>query len=545
LLAANLRVEPDSPKTTTKTSSAKSSAPCPLFFDDQLLSKLLPKLRDCDPKQPSVENQANAGYTIVKVADAQGTIRKVLIIGLVDGGNALDPKADFLREIPIDKKSFYYPECPPEQKPADCKKYKMVITRPADELLRILYQTRDQTKDQAEEDQKIAFRLVLAQMPRASAMELATLFGRRSHTCVQVGNDDNAVTPLAFDFTRVDPTRGYSCRRDPDDEKKGLRYKAEVLPPINLVISEAQDGRSTEFETVQYDQDPDRNYTRAYLATPHSGYDNNLKQIMLPRSILTATVPLAPATALPKTQVASFHNTGQWYESTEGKPGPGKPDEKYYCDPTLDPNQPEFSAFCILRTLQAVTGSDVAMLQSRDIFPPDALLEADRKEIQKVCDTPNGKNQAEHEKNQKDCRNLVRLEQMLWKDDTPTIVDLSGKQLKAVLTASKDLYANDQRTENRDADGEWVYTFGVVTPKASGSASGGRNYQSEFNPAPLLCNDDPGQAKAAASGAAGDSGGGASASVYCVNGLPLDDARIYHVATSAALVNNDLIFSGA
>lgn len=528
MLAANLRVSPVQAPLGSfdwiASAPEKPKPPCPLFFSPNLYSNL-PAVNGCDKATTTSKGQKDVGYTELSLTDSKGAVHSVQVIAVVDGGTAGSGSGsnDLLREVASDRKRFYNVQA------GHRAQYEVIVTKPDQELQKILAETADKKYD---------MRILLAQMPRASALQLASTFGRTHKACVV--SNPKKVSEDVFPFDA--PTKPADCK-DAGTIK---------LPPIDLVISEAQDGYQTENEDATYLEDLNRTHSRAYLVTPHSSYlDEKVIQVQNADRLVDpwATVLFRRTRndgAGPSGFVkVSYQNRvfddgdGAWHAQNAPSCCSTTPTLPVTaCGLTDDHDFPESAddqhkfEFCVLQTLQLATNSDIAMLQRRDFYFPKIFQQDDDLEIQTCKLSPGSLN---------DCLTQMMLERLLWKDDTPVLINLTGSQLKSVLSQSDALMQDDPRSEVKDVEQEWLVTTGVT------KEAGGDPANPEGIPPDNLCRDDAvKEANALAQGGLKPASGAgkAGAKTYCVNGVPISDSQLYKIVTSKAIAGNEPVFPG-
>ncbi|HXC33666.1 MAG TPA: hypothetical protein VNZ56_14390 [Verrucomicrobiae bacterium] len=550
-LAANLRVAPvQQPLKPLQWVNPLQDIkqPCPLFFSQDLYTRL--PVAGCSRDAAAVDSdeQKNVGYTELHVTDPMGVRGTIQVIALVDGGSASSGSSgnsDLLREVSKDRKQFW---------DGDHKtQYEVFVTKPDQELQNILAKT---------EEKDYALRILLAQMPRSNAFQLASHYGRTHQACIVVNGGAEQVIP-------------FEDSNHPAEKCKGMR--TFTLPAVDLVIAEAQDGLETGDEDATYFQDRDKKHARAQVVAPHSAYPvdplkdpdkfnpetteksdhtdlliNPLSSVTFRRT-MTGNNLQDPERTVKVTygnRVPDFVSDELWHAQNMPSPfsisSPPSGDLvacglKNANQLAVSPTPDEAFEFCALRSLQREAKASVAMLQRRDFFFPNVLKQDDDSE-RSVCASA---------AIPADCLKAIMFAHFLWKDDTPALINLTGAQLKAVLSQSNALHQNDETSEVKDVDQEWLVTTGIVQAQKKAGTGGGSSADGSGDLTPDdLCRD---AAADEASGLTkigiqlagqGKADGGKNSGTYCINGAPIDDAQLYKVITSQALAGNEQVYPG-
>ena len=548
-LAGNLRVAPvQQPLNGIKwvNPSPDVKQPCPLFFSYNLSTHLPSAGCKRDTTTALGGTQKNVGYTEIRISDPMGVVRKVQVIALVDGGSAgsgASGNSDLLREVSDDRKQFWDEDHKTH--------YEVIVTKPDQELQNILAETEGQDYD---------MRILMAQMPRSNAFQLASHYGRTHQACIVITAGAEQVIP----FEDINHSA---------QECNGLR--TFTLPAVDLIIAEAQDGLETGDEVATYFQDRDKKHTRAQVVAPHSAYPvdplkdpekfdptttdnsdhtdlliNPLSSVIFERT-MTRNDPQGPERTVKVTyryRVPDLVSDMLWHAQNVPSPfstsSPPSGD-LVACGLTngykLTEQQKTDTAFefCALRSLQLAAKANVAMLQRRDFYFPNVLKQDDDSERPVCASTiPD------------ECLNAIMFARFLWKDDTPALVNLTGAQMKNALSQSKTLHQNDQRSEVKDVEKEWLVITGVTKPE-NAAAPGAVAALTDVNDVPpdKLCRDDAADetsklAKMGPPATQGKTDGTKDSSTYCINGAPIDDAQLYKVITSQALAGNEQVYPG-
>jgi hypothetical protein len=127
----------------------------------------------------------------------------------------------------------------------------------------------------------------------------------------------------------------------------------------------------------------------------------------------------------------------------------------------------------------------------------------------------------------------VAMERVLWIDDAPSEVMVSGKDLATIMSTSQNFSDLPSQPVARDVDQQWLQTAGIVTT-VSNAPVAGLSAQSFTVSGDQNCHDATQEATQPAAG---------GTIMYCVNGLPLQSDHAYWVATSDHLVQDGVVYT--
>ena len=510
---------------------------CPLFLGAITPDKAQVALSCNTRRQAAAEDQAGVGYKIIRLQDADGKPVNVLVVGIV--GN------DFLREISDANKTFQVVgvKLPANSKAKLSDTFQLVVTNPMTEVEAILAQA---DKDAHDGHFTINRRVLMAQMSRAEALEFSSQFGSRAH---------------------LHPPKALEVSKQDDSEKKGLAQGPVLLvrpsptdeeasePGFDLVLSEAEQTNATQNEETVYgsdnrlDQDaadlavlkhyelPQRNKIRAYLATPHPTYDPGSNRLVSPLSAVTIDSEITKISSAdqrtldPSGQtervLSRIHNDAFAFDLDDAGASVfeinGNPRTKGVDWLTAKKDE-------VTRVLAEQAKANLALIQDRDLFDKVVRSESNYNEVCGKLPTA-------------ECVAAAKEEIVLWKHDGFVMVNLSGTQLSTVLANSQYLSELEFKGLQGDAAGEWVRPFGIAEPSASREAGTVRFFDVAFGKECLATPPAfPGTTAAPATAKA--SGPSTTPTTFCIDGVPIQPSRLYSVATTRAIANNNELFAG-
>ena len=172
----------------------------------------------------------------------------------------------------------------------------------------------------------------------------------------------------------------------------------------------------------------------------------------------------------------------------------------------------------LLKLIQEKNGSDLAMLQERDIFLEK--LPAEYTDY-KACATLTGTSYTR-------CELRIALDRVLWKGEYAETVMVSGKDIASMMATAATENTQEQTLQQADISGKWLVTFGIVAAPAinlTRTQVSSEEFSAASDPS---CND--------AQEIAHPSAGGNT--LYCVNGLPLLADHAYSIATTDYMEQN-------
>jgi hypothetical protein len=337
----------------------------------------------------------------------------------------------------------------------------------------------------------------------------------------------------------------------------------EEVPQLDLVLSEAQSGHETPYLTAQYRQDMHQRWSITPVLTPTPAYDIQFHQLVRPDSILTLAkqgeernlkneIPTRldwdsgqGDSALHLLMVA-VENAADSVKAIKGTKAAERKQDYFIAPRGQGDKEPEIlhSGNCtlysttplgttpkqraaahrlddrckvsviqyLLRHIQEAAGSDLAVLQRRDIFLERLPLGYDKYEVCKPLDD----SQRPH------CELRMALDRVLWKGDYSEIVMLSGKDIAGMMLTASTQNSQEQSLSQTDISGQWLVTFGIVTVPAS-NLTRSQISSSEFSvTSDPSCNDVQERVHPSAGGR----------TLYCVNGQPLLPDHAYSIATT-------------
>lgn len=130
----------------------------------------------------------------------------------------------------------------------------------------------------------------------------------------------------------------------------------------------------------------------------------------------------------------------------------------------------------LLQTMQQFGHTDAALLEMRDIFT--GFLPTGYDDYGSICDSKAG-----DDRGQKICNLRVALDRVLWKGDYAEKVMISGKDIQALLTKSKELRDAEQTLNPRDTFDEWLVSFGITAKPEKPSTGSGKSSTKASRPA--------------------------------------------------------------
>jgi hypothetical protein len=496
ILAANLRYQIASTKTSNHAQAPVGSNPCPLLLamkqgaDGALMAE--PAADHCNPKV--AQGVEDGGYRLVSGPNG----KDILVIGVV--------APDFLSQVSALNMTFVERDLGNK---AGAPSYKVIVTDPQSEIRAIL--KRFETND------NMAATILLAQMPRGDAETLASHFSRSS-LC---GSQSLMGNSAKSDCLRV---------------------------PVDVVVSEADEDLATESVSVTMSSGPNQSAAHLAVVTPHRAYSNFVHTLV--------PSPLSIVTITPQ---QSYENESKWQEldiprwkaAMKSATSPSTAGERFRNTPVISPNHygiqdadlagiqalsdREFAAL-VLRGLRLQTGADVVILQRRDWFfdPPVNEYDTDSN-----CQDIGG------DVDKHDCYLRNKFNRILWKGDVLTTTNLTGQQIINVIAKSQQLSDSDSQVQVRDISKQWLVTFGIWKPRRGEGSSG----TSDGCPVPdpdlstyeaLTAFDLPSSCHCHVSPS---STGSDNSGQYCIDGKEIDPGRVYSVATTDTLASGSDIYT--
>lgn len=189
----------------------------------------------------------------------------------------------------------------------------------------------------------------------------------------------------------------------------------------------------------------------------------------------------------------------------------------------------------LLEVMQKYSHTDVALLERRDIFLgylPAGYTDYD------IC--PSNAAYAAY----KICRLRVALDRVLWKGDYSERVMMSGKEILSLLAKSKTLKEDENGLQPRDAAEEWLVSFGIMSQKApvvdanDGPAEASRNGSAadpDLSAPPSWMNCKPYSKN--------DTTNSDQKNAYCVNGETIRSDYAYSIITTDHLASDTSVYT--
>jgi hypothetical protein len=365
---------------------------------------------------------------------------------------------------------------------------------------------------------KYDYRILMAQMPKTEAIELAS---------------------------RLDVCSGETL---PGVEKPcgAATVPRVIIPQLDLVLSEAQSGHvSSNFE-MQYGLYGDMRWSEIPVLTPVPAYDILKQNLVRPdtTAFLTATGPLlrtvcnaasdgsawscnskADRSVWPPFEIKDSAldllmsaveraNSTAHFSAPAGVPDVPNPLTAAKCKPGSDLlGACEISVIqFLLQRMQESGHTDMAILQRRDIFLGKL---PDKYDNYSVCDPLTGADRTR-------CELRMALDRVLWKGDYSEVAMLPGKSVADMMAAASNQSSLEQTLQQTDISGQWLVTFGIVTSPALNLTRSQPSSNEFFVTHDDNCNDAQERAHPSAGGTA----------LYCVNGVPLFADHSYSIATT-------------
>ena len=169
----------------------------------------------------------------------------------------------------------------------------------------------------------------------------------------------------------------------------------------------------------------------------------------------------------------------------------------------------------LLQHMQEKAKADIALLQRRDIFLGNL---PDKYDNYSACVPLMGKDLTR-------CKLRMALDRVLWKGDYSEVAMVSGKDIASLMSTSSSQNSVEQTLQQTDISAQWLVTYGIVTSPASPALNLTRsqpNSEEFFVTHDGSCNDMQERAHPSAGGNA----------LYCVNGVPLLADHAYAIATT-------------
>jgi len=345
----------------------------------------------------------------------------------------------------------------------------------------------------------------------------------------------------------------------------------EGVPQLDLVLSEAQSGHETPYLTAQYGLDIHKRWSITPVLTPTPAYDIQFHKLVRPDSTVTLekqaegrgfkneiarNLPWSDSEHGDSTLhllMVAIENAADSVKATKGTNAAERKQDYFIAPKGQGENEPEIlhSGNCtldsttasgtnakeraaaqrrddrckvsviqyLLRRMQEAAGSDLALLQRRDIFLDRLPPGYDKYE---VCKPPDNSQRPLDSSERRHCELRMALDRVLWKGDYSEIVMLSGKDIAGMMLAASTQNSQEQSLSQTDISGQWLVTFGIVTVPAS-NLTRSQISSSEFSvTSDPSCNDVQERAHPSAGGR----------TLYCVNGQPLLADHAYSIAAT-------------
>jgi hypothetical protein len=384
----------------------------------------------------------------------------------------------------------------------------------------------------AEQDNKdIAYRILMAQMPRTEAEELAA---KLRSTREPVSRFDLVISEAQFQHNTpgvemsyyesggawdvtpvVTPYRAYreECKKKPAECKDGDLSWGLFRPESRVTLSTVQEKRTVvqEKRTVR-NTPPD---PQSMAGVPNDGDVDGAEDTAMHRLMV----------ALDQVGSAKYSYTFVFNHADEDAR------EEVYFSPTakrcsLQQSDKRFLEACeaaltkyLLTVMQGYSRTDVALLERRDVFlgylpPKYAGYDA-------IC--PKGAAEAV-------CHLRVALDRVLWKGDYSQRVMVNGKDIQSMLKTSSDLKDEESKLRPNDIFDQSLVSFGIMSqPESSPTPSNDLFAIPATLECPVLSSTDY-------------AGSGAK-KAYCVNGEAIRSDHAYSVVTTDHLASDTQVYT--
>ena len=525
-----------------------------------------------DSEKPETPlGQDGVGYTIVDVKGKAGNF-KVLVVGVVGNSTMEDvsPSNKRMCFLVSDKDGKDSRSVACDREDLDKVKKDNRLTNAA--LLEFEVEAVDPVKpirailsapDSATNGEPIAYRVLMAQMPRTEAEELAAkLRSQRdpknqfdlvisksriadgtpwAEISYQKAGDAWELTPI------VTPYRAYRDEPCKDEDTRCIRgYKPGLFRPdsrVTLTTIEGTEstvegtGATPEQRTLLNSPPNLQNMETAQPANPPrmAGVDGSKNETAM--HLLMAALDQAIGE---NKYSYEFSTQGTVFFPTRDKCAFGQTQEQQ-CEAAITKY--------LLEVMQKFSQTDVALLESRDIFLgylPAGYTDYDICTAKRAFEI---------------CRLRVALDRVLWKGDYSERVMMSGKEILSLLAKSKTLKDEENSLKPRDAAEEWLVSFGIMSQKTPATDPNDHSVPSALSEPASDSGDvstDPLQKGPVTAAndlfavpswanckpySKNDTANSDQKNVYCVNGETIRSDYAYSIITTDHLANDTSVYT--
>jgi hypothetical protein len=268
------------------------------------------------------------------------------------------------------------------------------------------------------------------------------------------------------------------------------RALAARFPDFQIVVSAADRDLATSNITLSTTWKPEDRASGPFLAIPTPYYDSSSRHGSVHIGVINATPSnsqwVLSAKARPGDPVDEPDDPApNFWAKIKALPGRCLPDG-FKPDPKASYDNQTYLKFLVLCTMQQYLGSDVALIQTQDLFDKIPALPIDP---QKYANAGKLLNRAKISNSDADRDENVQqnLDRLIWKGDLITLLYVPGKALKKALDKSDEFEAAENATLSLSVDrGRKLETLGIRSENGE----------------------------------------------YFINGLPVEDDHLYAIATT-------------